>query len=80
MAARKGRGNKRTAFRTFVKFIILPLILVDAYAYWKVHQTSQSWLAGLLSLSEPLSQVAIVLTINIIVIIILLLYIARTQK
>ena len=80
MAARKRRGNKNPIFKSFVKFIILPLILVDAYAYWKVHQTSQSWLAGLLSISEPLSQVAIVLTINIIVIIILLLYIARTQK
>ncbi len=80
MAATKGRANKRTVVATFVKFIILPLILVDAYAYWKVHQSSQSWLAGLLSLSEPLSQVAIVLTINISVIIILLLYIARTQR
>ncbi len=80
MAARKGRSIKRTAFRTFVKFIILPLILVDAYAYWKVHHTSQSLLAGILSLSEPLSQVAIILTINIAVIIILLLYIARTQR
>ncbi len=80
MAARKGRRNKRTAFRTFVKFIILPLIAVDAYAYWKVHHTSQSMLAGLLSLSEPLSQIAIILTINIAVIIILLLHIARIQK
>ncbi|MBC8550325.1 MAG: hypothetical protein H8D23_11840 [Candidatus Brocadiales bacterium] len=80
MAARKGRRNKRTALKAFVKYIILPLILVDAYAYWKVHHTSQSLLAGLLSLSEPLSQVAIILTINIAVIIILLLYIARTQK
>ncbi len=80
MAARKRRGNKRTVFRSFVKFIILPLILVDAYAYWKIHHTSQSLLAGILSLSEPLSQVAIILTINIAVIIILLLYIARTQR
>ena len=80
MAARRGRGNKRTVFRSFVKYIILPLILVDAYAYWKVKQTSQTWLSGLLSFSEPLSQVAIILTINIAVIIILLLYIARTQK
>ncbi len=80
MAARKRRGNKRTVFRTFVKFIILPLILVDAYAYWKIHHTSQSLLAGILSLSEPLSQVALILTINIAVIIILLLYIARTRR
>lgn len=80
MAARRRRSNKSTVFKTFVKFIILPLIVVDAYAYWKVHHTSQSMLAGLFSLSEPLSQVAIILTINIAVIIILLLYIARTQK
>lgn len=79
MAVKK-RGKKRTVFRTFVKLIILPLIVVDAYAYWKVHNTSQSLLAGLLSLSDPLSQVAIILTINIAVIIILLLYIASTKR
>jgi len=73
------RGNKRTAFKTFVKFIIFPLVVVDAYAYWKIDQTSQSLLAGLLSFSEPLSQLAIILTINIVVIILLLLYIALKQ-
>ncbi len=78
MAARR-RGNKNTVFKSFVKFIILPLIAVDAYAYWKVHQSSQNWLSGLLSVSEPLSQLAIILTINIAVIILLLIHIARTQ-
>ena len=73
------RGNKRTAFKTFVKYIILPLVVVDGYAYWKINQTSQSWLAGFLSFSEPLSQLAIILTINIVVIILLLLYIALKQ-
>ncbi len=80
MAAIKRRGKKRTVFGTFVKLIILPLIVVDTYAYWKVHHTSQSLLAGLLSLSDPLSQVAIILTINIAVIIILLIYIASTKR
>ena len=80
MAVMKRRGKKRTVSGTFVKLIILPLIVVDAYAYWKVHHTSQSLLAGLLSLSDPLSQVAIILTINIAVIIILLLYIALTNR
>ncbi len=79
MAAIKRRANKNRVFKSFVKFIILPLILVDAYAYWKIHQTSQSWLSGLLSVSEPLSQLAIILTINVAVIIILLLHIARSQ-
>ena len=80
MAVIKRRGKKRTVFGSFVKLIILPLIVVDTYAYWKIHHTSQSLLAGLLSLSEPLSQVAIILTINIVVIIILLLYIAVTNR
>jgi hypothetical protein len=79
MAVKRRRGNRRTAFKSFVKLIILPLIVVDAYAYWKIHHTSQSLLAGLLSISEPLSQLAIILTINIAVIIILLLHIARTN-
>ncbi|MBT6047865.1 MAG: hypothetical protein HOG49_13735 [Candidatus Scalindua sp.] len=79
MAAIKRRANKSRVFKSFVRFIILPLILVDAYAYWKIHQTSHSWLSGLLSVSEPLSQLAIILTINVAVIIILLLHIARSQ-
>ena len=73
MAARK---KKSTPFRAFITYIILPLTLIDAYAFWKVHQSSESWITGIFSLSEPLSQLAIILAINIAVIIILLLYIA----
>ncbi len=79
MAARRRRKKQNSGFKSFVKLIVLPLIIVDGYAYWKVNQSSKYWLSGLLSLSDPLSQLAIILTINIAVIIILLLYIARTQ-
>ena len=73
MAAKK---RKNSPFRAFISYIIIPLTLIDAYAFWRVHQSSKSWITGLFSLSEPLSQLAIILAINIGVIIILLLYIA----
>ena len=76
MAARK---KKSTPFRAFITYIILPLTLIDAYAFWKVHQSSESWITGIFSLAEPLSQLAIILAINIAVIIILLLYIAEKR-
>ena len=69
--------KKNQIFRKFTTFIILPLMLMDAYAYWQVHKSSEYWLSGAFSLSEPLSQLAIILGINIAVIMILMAYIGR---
>jgi len=74
MAARK---KKSSPFRAFISYVILPLTLIDAYAFWQVHKSAQSWVTGVFSLSEPLSQLAIILAINIAVIIILLIHIAH---
>jgi len=76
MAARKKRNS---AFGALVTYIILPLTLIDGYAFYKVHKSSEHWLSGMLSFSEPLSQLAIILAINIAVIIILLIYIAHNK-
>lgn len=67
--------KKNQAFQFFATFIILPLMLIDAYAYWKVHQSSTHWISGALTLSEPLDQLAIILGINIAVIMVLMAYI-----
>ena len=48
---------------------------IDAYAYWRVHKSSEHWMSGALSFSEPLSQLAIILGINIAVIMLLMAYI-----
>ena len=74
MAARK---KKSSPFQAFIRYIILPLTVIDGYAFWQVHQSAQNWVTGLFSLSEPLSQLAIILAINIAVIIILLMHIAH---
>jgi hypothetical protein len=55
------------------------LTLIDGYAFYRVHQSSEHWLSGMFSFSEPLSQLAIILAINIAVIIILLIYIAHKR-
>ena len=69
--------KKKSLFKLFVTYIILPLMAVDAYAFWKVHQSSESMVSGVFSLSEPLYQLALILAINIAVIIFLLVYIAE---
>jgi hypothetical protein len=74
MASRK---KKSSPFKLFITYIILPLTLIDAYAFWRVDQSAQSWVTGIFSLSEPLSQLALILAINIAVIIILLIHIAN---
>ena len=67
--------KQNQAFRFFVTFIILPLMVIDAYAYWKVHQSSTHWMSDALTISEPLDQLAIILGINIAVIMVLMAYI-----
>lgn len=69
------KKRKNQAFRTFAFFVILPLMMIDAYAYWRVHKSSEHWLSGALSFSEPLSLLAIILGINIAVIMVLMAYI-----
>ena len=69
-------GKRNSGFRLFVIYIILPLTLLDSYAFWKVHKSSEYWLTGALSFDEPLAQLALILAVNIAVIVILLIYIA----
>ena len=72
-------GKKNQAFRTFAVFVILPLMAIDAYAYWRVHKSSEHWLTGAFSFSEPLSQLAIILGINIAVIMLMMAYIGHKR-
>ena len=68
--ARK-RGKKQSV-DVFTIYVIFPLMLIDAYAFWQVHKSSEHWLSGMLSFSEPLSQLAWILAVNLAVIFVLL--------
>ena len=69
MAARR---KKNAAFQKFVLFVIFPLAGLDLYAFWKVKESSESWISGMFSLSEPLFQLAVILAANMVVIAVLL--------
>ena len=69
MAAKR---RKNPGLDIFTIYVIFPLMLIDAYAFWRVHKSSERWLTGMLSFSEPLSQLAWILAINIAVIFVLL--------
>jgi hypothetical protein len=66
------KRRKGAAFQKFVLFVILPLGGLDLYAFWKVKESSESWISGMFSLSEPLFQLAVILAANMVVIAILL--------
>ncbi|NOY74199.1 MAG: hypothetical protein GXP32_00190 [Kiritimatiellaeota bacterium] len=66
------KRRKKQGLDIFTLYVIFPLMLIDAYAFWRVHKSSEHWLTGMLSFSEPLSQLAWILAVNIAVIFILL--------
>ena len=70
MSAR--RRKKDAGFQKFVMFVIFPLFGLDFYAFWKVKESSESWISGVFSISEPLFQLAVILAANMVVIAILL--------
>ena len=66
------RRRKNQGVDALTVYVIFPLMLIDAYAFWRVHKSSEHWLTGMLSFSEPLSQLAWILALNIAVIFVLL--------
>ncbi len=64
--------KKKQTVMNFTVFVVLPLVVVNHYAYSRVSKSSEHWLSTAFSLSEPLSQLAIVLVLNIAVIVVLL--------
>ena len=65
MVAKK---RKNSGFEAFTIYFIFPLMLIDSYAFWKVHKSSEHWISGIFTFSEPLSQLAMILAVNIMVI------------
>ena len=66
---------------SFMKLIILPLLAVDSYAFWKLKEAAGYWSFSFIPTNIPdtLTQLAAILAINISVIILLLIYIYRNS-
>jgi len=77
MAAKKKKP--KNGMDSFLKLIILPLLAVDSYAFWKLKEASGHWSFSFIPTSIPdtLTQLAAILAINISVIVLLLIYIYR---
>lgn len=64
---------------SFLKLIILPLLAIDTYAFWKLKEAAGYWSLNFIPTNIPgtLTQLAAILAVNISVIILLLIYIYR---
>ncbi len=79
MAAKK--KIRKNAFRGVVLFGIIPLLVINSYAYWQLSETAASYHVQLFgSMSDNLTQLAVILAINSLVIIFLLIYISTSRK
>jgi len=72
---------QKKAFRGFAGYIIVPLVVINFYAYWKLDRAAGSWVFSIFpnSMPETLTQLAIILAINNLVIIFLLVYITLSK-
>ncbi|OGV50092.1 MAG: hypothetical protein A2X49_08760 [Lentisphaerae bacterium GWF2_52_8] len=78
MAKKSSSGT----FGTVFLFLILPLIAVNAYAYYRLSAAAKNWTLSIIpiSLSDTLTQLAVILALNNLVIVFLLLYLAARRK
>lgn len=71
----------KKALKGIVLFVILPLLLINCYAFSQLNSYANSIHVSLFgSLSDTLTQLAIVMAINSLVIIFLLIYISTNRK
>ena len=63
--------KNNNAIMNFAVFVVFPLVAVNVYAYIRVSRSSGHWISAVTSLSEPLSQLALVLALNVAVLIVL---------
>jgi len=68
---------RKTAFTGAVGYIIIPLMAINFYAFWKLKEASGYWAFSVIpgNTAETLTQLAIILAINNVAIIFLLVYI-----
>lgn len=65
-----------------VSFVVLPLIAINAYAYWRLSEAAGHWSLSLIpnSLSETLTQLAVILAVNNAAIALLLIKLSGVKK
>jgi hypothetical protein len=68
---------KKKAYRGFVGYIVIPLLIINSYAFWHLYQAAGHWSLSFWpnSISESMTQLAIILLINSFAILALVLYI-----
>jgi hypothetical protein len=78
----KSSSGGGTGFRGFVQFFVLPLLLVDGYAAWRLSQASEKWHIRLLPGDIPgsLGALITVLALNAVVIVVLLLVVGGGKR
>ncbi|OGV50526.1 MAG: hypothetical protein A2017_01430 [Lentisphaerae bacterium GWF2_44_16] len=72
---------QKRAFKGFAGYVIVPLVVINFYAYWELNAAAGSWVFSAFpnSLPETLTQLAVILAINNLVIIFLLVYITLSK-
>lgn len=80
--AKRGSTKARSPFRYIILYIVFPLIAINAYAYWQLSRTAEHWALSSIpnSISETLTQLAVILGVNNAVIVFLLIYISLKRK
>lgn len=70
------KKTHKKAFSWLAGFIVVPFVIINTYAYWKLNDSAGSWVFSVFpnSLPETLTQLAIILAINNLIIIFLLIY------
>jgi hypothetical protein len=69
---------RKKAFNWLAGFIVVPFVVINTYAFWKLNDAAVSWVFSVFpnSMPETLTQLAIILAINNLIIIFLLIYVA----
>jgi hypothetical protein len=72
-----GRKVQKKAYRGFLGYVIFPILFINSYAFWKLYQTAGHWSMSLMpdSLPAVMTHLAVILSVNSIVILALVFYI-----
>ena len=73
------KSRKSSGMGTFLKIFIVPLLIIDLYAMLQLKRAARHWSLSIIpgSISETLTQLALIFGFNVFVILVLVLYIYR---
>lgn len=65
MAKKKNKSSN--PLMQFLGFVVLPLLALDLYAVWRIHDFTGGWGGLFVNLAEPLNQLGMLLLANFII-------------